>query len=163
MSMDESRKIKAISVYFSDDDYKRMLESHEFKLPLGEISFFKLIGMQYAIGVYNNTPSWAMRVREVLFPQEEGGLVTVRVSELRSLSWRNPDVPKAYRYHSFDRMRPELFEFTDDVFFTIGDIVQLKPDLHRRGFLSLDEAVKQLAESYQVECSQVHISISAQN
>jgi hypothetical protein len=161
MSTDEVKKIKAVSVYFSDDDYKKMLEAHEFKLPLGEINLFKLVGLQYVIGVFNNTPSWVVKVREVLLPQEEGGLVTVRAAELRSLSWRNPEVPRAYRYHSFDRMRPELFEFTEDDFFSAGEIVQLKPDLHRRGFLSLDEAAKQLGDSYRVDSSQVHISISA--
>ncbi|SIR84280.1 hypothetical protein SAMN05216509_5354 [Pseudomonas sp. B10] len=160
MSTDEVKKVKAVSVYLSNDDYKVMLESHELKLPLGEISLFKLIGLQYVVGVYNRIPSWVLKAEEVLLPQEEGGLVTVRFSELRSLSWGKPEVPEVFRYHSFERMRPELLEFSDEAFFSIGDEVQLRTDLHRRGFLSLDEAVVKLAESYRVGKSQVHVSIS---
>ncbi|WP_426182871.1 hypothetical protein [Pseudomonas sp. TWRC1-2] len=161
MNMEEGVKIKAVCVYFEQDDFRRLLQSHELAIPLGEIPLFKLAGLQYAVICYGHIPSWVAKVREVLLPEREGGLVCARVSEVRSLSWGNPEVPKAFRDHPLEKMKPAICEFPDETFFNLGEIVQLQPGLHQHGFLSLERAVEQLAEAYRVDPSQVKISISA--
>ena len=84
-----------------------------------------------------------------------------RVTEVRSLSWGNPEVPKAFAVHPLDKMKPVICEFPDEIFFNLGEIVQLRAGLLQHGFLSLDSASEQLAETYRVDRSQVTISISA--
>ncbi|OFS72050.1 hypothetical protein HMPREF3173_16060 [Pseudomonas sp. HMSC08G10] len=122
--------------------------------------------VDYLILCETQSPSWIAKIQELVYPRDKSAPLLFRFSEIRSikdlsdeLEDKKAEVFKPY----FDARRsgkwPQVTEFEDDQFFTIGDHLPFILQSEMLGPLSMDKAVEKLAKTYGVDPSQVEIII----
>ncbi|WP_146043140.1 hypothetical protein [Pseudomonas protegens] len=122
--------------------------------------------VDYLILCHNAYPSWIAKINELVFPRDKDAPLLFRFSEIRSIMdlSEEQEVEKNKVIKPFYTARrlgkwPQLTEFEDDRFFTIGDYLPFISQPTQLGPLSMDQAAKKLAKTYGVEPDQVEIII----
>ncbi|WP_146021768.1 MULTISPECIES: hypothetical protein [unclassified Pseudomonas] len=119
------------------------------------------IGVDYLILCSQHCPIWVAKIEDIVLSREDGGPLSFRFSEIRSVARKggDPEYGPAFKPYRSDKYNPQLTAFDDESFFTIGDPVPFiaRPDTY--GPLSMEKAILGLAETYGVDPKQVEITI----
>lgn len=122
--------------------------------------------VDYLILCDKQLPIWIAKIQELVYPRDRTAPLLFRFSEIRSieelsdeLEDKKSEVLKPFFAARRSSKWPQVTEFEDDQFFTIGDHLPfaLQPEI--LGPLSIDQAAKKLAKTYGVDPSQVEIII----
>ncbi len=117
------------------------------------------IGVDYLILCTEHHPTWVAKIEDIVISRLDGGPMTFRFSEIRSVFSMTPSRITAFELFRSHQYNPKLTVFADNSFFTVGDLVPFiaKPDT--LGPLSMDRAIHELAQTYGVAPDQVDITI----
>nr|WP_315436062.1 hypothetical protein [uncultured Pseudomonas sp.] len=122
--------------------------------------------VDYLILCQRSNPSWIAKIDELVFPRRAGEALLFRFSEIRSLEDLSDEKQdkKIELFKPFFAARrsgnwPQLTEFENDEFFTVGDSLPLCSQRRDFGPLRMDKAVMRLAKTYGVDPDQVEIVI----
>jgi len=153
--------VNAVSVRLSESEFAAIPVERGMPLHASLNEHGGWLGVDYLILCSEHVPTWVAKVKEIVIPRTEGGPLTVRFSEVRSVFGKGAtsEYQEAFGKYRNNGWGAFLSTFENELFFTIGDPVAFKvrPDFF--GSLSMENAIDALAETYGVSTEQVEISI----
>ena len=151
--------VSAVSFSLSSAEFSAISTDRSLKLPSKVNDYGGWIGIDYLILCTDHHPTLVAKIEDIVISRLDGGPMTFRFSEVRSVFSMTPSRITAFEPFRYNQYNPKLTVFADNSFFTVGDVVPFiaKPDT--LGPLSMDRAIHELAQTYGVGPDQVDIAI----
>lgn len=153
--------VNAVSFSLSESDFAAIPVNRRLERSAMAHEHGSWIGVDYLILCTQHCPIWVAKIEDIVLPREDGGPLSFRFSEIRSLVGKSvdPEYGPAFKPYRSDRLNPKLTAFDDESFFAIGDPVPFIAQPDTIGPLSMAKAVVGLAETYGVKPEQIEITI----
>jgi hypothetical protein len=151
--------VSAVSFSLSSAEFSAISTDRSLQLPSKVNDYGGWIGIDYLILCTDHHPTWVAKIEDIVISRLDGGPMTFRFSEVRSVFSMTPSRITAFEPFRFNQYNPKITVFADNSFFTVGDVVPFiaKPDT--LGPLSMDRAIHELSQTYGVSPDQVDITI----
>lgn len=139
--------------------YEKLKLSHSLSFPMNGVSFGELVGIDYFVVFERRMPVLIVKAREVVLPGRDDDPVLVRVDKVRQFGSKFESFLGHFEeYRNYGRPRTMYFE--EDVFSSLTEEYPLCSRLADHEALSMKEAVRRLAFSYNLDPAQVTVTIN---